>query len=290
MARHYLVVGEATDVGKTFLSSTLVKVLRKEGFKSCGFKPSGSTELAANADWMLDLLETGRLYGSDCAKLKTASESSLPEEVFGPNYMLTVNNRRWLADENSRYKVNALGPILVERYAKWNGVAIESVFIINKYETEQFGLEDLFRFPNAHIVSSLDEYQDLYSRHAGAAMKASYDLLMADHDAMVVEGRSNLASSWYVFDKDGCYHGIKQLDLVLFVGLFEVMCFSGQEYLEAVDRALKQSRINQIFPRSDSVLTKNIVKTLKPIKKFRYPLLRSREVSTLEGILRREVF
>lgn len=288
--RHYMVTGYSSSVGKTSVATALIRLLRKQGVKTCGFKPSGSTWLMGNGDWLLDVLGNGRLYGQDCIKLKEATESPFPEELFGPNYSLLADESRWVPDDDPKYKQNTIGCFLVERYARWNGSSSETFFVLNTHEARIFGFEKLLDLPNVHPVSTVEEYQNFYSKHAKTAMQSSYDFLIKNYEAMVVESRSNLVSSWLVFEGDRCYNGLKKLDLMLYVKPFQIYCYDGQEYLRAVEQTLARSSDTKIFPRSESIGTEETLKSLIPVKSFKYPPLRSKDKGVLEDILSKELF
>lgn len=307
--KQFLVNGITTGVGKSFVASSIVRVLQSEGIKSCGFKPSGSTTLMEHTDLISEALENGRLYGDDCVSLKDASKSALMPEVFGPHYTLILNHARFFALSSWKgYKENGVGARLLDRFTIWNGDAAETIFILNRHEAQIFGIESMFKLLNCHEVTNANEFLALYKKYAKMSIQSCYDRLARETDVMVLESRGNSASGWFTYDNERCYHGIKRLDYLVYVKPFEVSIYDGTEFLAGVDEVLKDLTISRfgdsivvmdhvlksithlsIYPRNDRLLSAEVASQLKPKKVFKLPLVRRKDQPTLDAIIRKEI-
>lgn len=86
----FWVVGNDTDVGKTTLSTALIRNLNRRGKKTVGFKPHAGVSFVRHIDFMLEFYRRNecRVFGEDALRLAQASPLTTDElvEVIAPSY------------------------------------------------------------------------------------------------------------------------------------------------------------------------------------------------------------
>jgi hypothetical protein len=79
----YWIVGYSTDVGKTSVATTLIKLLNSEGKPTVGYKPFGASMLPGDLEFILANYPNphSKLFGGDCKKLADSSPLTTQEHL-----------------------------------------------------------------------------------------------------------------------------------------------------------------------------------------------------------------
>ncbi|MBS7288396.1 MAG: hypothetical protein KIH01_06530 [Candidatus Freyarchaeota archaeon] len=252
--------------GKTTVCMAVARGLRLRGWRVGVFKPRSGHSYWYHHDVYVKCRGEGRLYSWDIFRLSRACGFSLlPLEVLNPVDALFSPPDRMTLDPRliEVHFANQFFELVAERYTLMedaphfalclNGVNLETDNLLFK---DWAYINELRRKASrVLVVESLDEWNEVYSHYAPAAIRSCYDAVCRKSEVVVVEG----------FNDAVCPDPELSFDLALGVSPGTVFIYNGERLRMAVEAAAALSRDPRNFE------AKNILDLLKPELSVRIP-------------------
>lgn len=254
--------------GKTTVCMALARGLRLRGWRVGVFKPRSGHSYWYHHDVYVRCRGEGRLYSWDIFRLSQACGfSSLPLEVLNPVDALFSPPDRVTLNPHfvEVHFANQFFELVAERYTLMkdaprltlclSGVNLGTDNLLFK---DWDYVDELKRkASNVLVVESPNEWNDVYSRYAPAAIRSCYRAVCRESEVVVVEG----------FNDAVCPDPELEFELALGISPGAVFIYDGERLRMAVEAVAASSR----DPRN--VEAKSILDLIKPESYVKTPAL-----------------